>query len=485
MFNPQNTLTSLLKEGYRTYSGMEESMMRNIEAVKEISQICRTSLGPNGMNKFVVNHIDKIFLSKDTGTIMKELEVNHPAAKLIVDASKMQNQECGDNTNYVITMAGEILSNAENLIRAGVHPTDIQLGYEKAYEKLLKLVEELKKFEVEDLKNVDEVAKVISPVIQTKLIHKHDENLAKLIAKACIMVCPSKPSLFNEEHVRVSKVLGGSLSSSKVISGLVVVRDVLGSVSRVQNTKVAVFNCPFESISSETKDTVLFKNADELLSYNQSEEDFIEKIVKDIVDKGIKAVIVGGSVSDIAIHFLDRYNILVLRVLSKFELRRIAKSLGATPLVRLGTPSAEELGYADSIEVDEIGSTKCIVIKRESEENKLATVLIRGTSSNFLDNIEKVVEDGVWLFKNLCRNNLFVAGAGAFETYLSNEIKKYSKTVTSLDQYAIDKFGESFLVIPRTLIENSGLNVNEVLSNLCTKNSENNQMGVNYRVCIY
>lgn len=485
MFKLQNTFNSLLKEGYKTYTGVEESIMRNIEAVKEISNMTRTSLGPNGMNKFIINHLDKIYLTKDSGVMCRELDVNHPAVKLVTDASKTQELECGDNTNYVISFAGELLSNAEVLIKAGLNPNDIISGYEKGLSKTFELLDTCKKIEIEDIRKIDEVSKVIRPVICTKMMQRDDNFLAPLIAEACILTCPKDPSLFNEENVRVAKMLGGSIYDSQVIKGMVVVRHIEGTVTKVENCKVAVFNCPIENIGAETKDTVLFKSASELLDFTKSEEDHLEKIIKEIVDTGVKAVIAGGSVSNMAVHFFDRYKVLVLRTLSKFELRRIAKAVGATPLVRLGAPLPEELGYADKIEVDEIGSQKCVVISRNSEENKMATLLIRGSTNNILENTESIINDGVNLYKNLCKSNLFVAGAGAFETYLGNSLRDYSKTFNSLEQYSVEKFGESFDVIPRTILENAGLRVSEVMSKLFSANKENHNLGVNFSVRIY
>ena len=482
MFKLQNNFTSLLKDGYKTYSGVEETIMRNIDAVKEISSMTRTSLGPNGMNKFIVNHLDKLYMTKDSGVMCRELDVNHPSVRLIVNSSKQQEQECGDNTNYVITIAGEFLTKAEELIKAGLHPSDIMAGYEKGLAKTFELFESAKRMEVEDIHNVKEVSKVIKSVIGTKLVQKQDNFLAPLIAEACVLACPPKnPELFNEENVRVARMLGGSVYDSLVIKGMVVVRHIEGAITKAEKCKVAVFNCPFENIGCETKDTVLFKNADELLGYTKSEEDNIERIVKDLVDAGVKAVVVGGSVSNIAIHYLDRYKVLVLRTLSKFELRRIAKAVGAFPLVRLGTPLPEELGYADSICVDEIGSQKCVVITRDSEDNKMSTILIRGSTSNILENTERVIEDGVNAYKNLCRSNLYVPGAGAFESHLCNEIKEYAKTNTSLEQYSIDKFAESFQILPRTILENSGLKIEEVMSNLLSKNKSDSSLGVCYK----
>lgn len=210
----------------------------------------------------------------------------------------------------------------------------------------------------------------------------------------------------------------------------------------------------------------------------------MEKIIKEIVDSGVKAVICGGNISDMALHYLDKYKILTFRIMSKFELRRIAKAIGASLLVRLGAPTKEEMGEADKIFVDEIGSQKCIVITRESEENKLSTVIVRGSSTNMMENIERIIEDGVNSYKAVCKNQEYVAGAGAIEMYLSNAIKAFAKSSTGLDQYAIAKFGEAFEVIPKTLSDNSGLNSNEILANLNSKNNENPNNGVNIRVAI-
>ena len=170
---------------------------------------------------------------------------------------------------------------------------------------------------------------------------------------------------------------------------------------------------------------------------------------------------------------------MVFRVLSKFELRRIAKSIGATPLIRLGAPTKEEICFADRFYVDDISSMKFIVIVRESEEKKLAIIIIRGSTMVYLENIERIIEDGVDVSKNTCKDPNFISGVGAIEMFLLNGIKNYGKTITSLDQYAIKKFGEAFEVIPRTLAENSGLNVNEILANLNTKNSEDPYAAIN------
>ena len=480
-FNQVGSFNSLLKEGFKHYKGAQEAVMRNIEAVNDMASMTRTSLGPNGMNKYIINMHDKLFLTKDTSVMAKELEVNHPAVNILIEASKSQDQEVGDGTNFVITFGGELLNLAGELINNGVHLSDITLGYEKGFNKALEVIDKAPQYKIEDISKIEEATKIIKPVIGSKMVHGQEGFLAPIVAQACINVLPSDRSKFNVDNVRVSKILGGTLMKTETMKGLVIVRNVEGSITKCEKCNVAVYNCPLETQGAETSDQIVFKTADELLNYTKSEEDNMEKIIKNIVDSGVKCVIVGGAISNMAIHYLDKYGILAFRVMSKFELRRIASACGASLLVRLGPPTKEEMGYADEIKVTEISSEKCIVLTRDNENNKLSTIILRGTTNDMLDNMERVIADGVNAYRDACKNNIYVAGAGAIEMHLCNEIKSFGKTITTLDQYGIEKFGEAFEVVPRTLLENSGYNVNEVLATLRSKNNSDPNMGINIK----
>ncbi|MCQ2820920.1 MAG: T-complex protein 1 subunit theta [archaeon] len=477
-FNPNATFGSLLKEGFKHYKGIHEAVMKNIEAIQDLSSMTRTSYGPNGMNKYIINMHDKLYLTKDASVMTEQLDINHPAANIFVRASKAQDDQCGDATNLVITFGGELLNLAGDMISGGLHLSDIILGYEEGFKKAMELFETIPKEDKSDIKDVQTVTKLIEPVIKTKLVHEQEKILAPLIAEACISALPEEKQKFDVDNVRVAQILGGSLLDSSLVKGLIEVRDVEGTVTKVEKCKVAVYNCPLETQGPETTDEVVFKNASDLLNYTKGEEDHMESIIKAIVDSGVKAVVVGGAISNMALHFLDKYGILAFRIMSKFELRRVAKALGATLLVRLGAPTEEEMGYADEISVMEISSTKCIYINNNNEKNKYATIILRGTTQGMLQNMERIVQDGVNLYKCMCKNTVFGPGAGAMEMYLANEIKNYAKTIKTLDQYGIEKFGEAFEVVPRTILENSGFNVNESLAALRSKSLKNPKSGV-------
>eukprot|EP01116_Phalansterium_solitarium_P018895 TRINITY_DN5141_c0_g1_i1.p1 TRINITY_DN5141_c0_g1~~TRINITY_DN5141_c0_g1_i1.p1 ORF type:complete len:538 (+),score=160.84 TRINITY_DN5141_c0_g1_i1:98-1711(+) len=450
-------LTDLLKEGYKHLSGANEAVFSNIEACKGLAAIVRTSLGPNGMNKIVVNHLEKLFVTNDAATIIKELDVIHPAAKIAVLASQMQETEVGDGTNFVLVLIGELLSNAEALLQKGLHTTDIIAGYSKAGDKAQELLNELVMYKLEDIRNEAEVAKALRSAIASKQFG-YEDLLSPLIARACIQVCPKNPKNFNVDNVRVAKILGGGVFDTQVVNGHVVTRDTDGTIKHLQKVKVAIFAGGIDAAKTETKDTVLITSADQLLNYNRGEEQAIEKVIKAIAETGAKVLVAGGPIGELAMHFIERYQMMVIKVLSKFELRRVAKAVGATPVARLGAPTPEELGYCDVVTVEEIGSTKVTIFRQEEESKGISTLLVRASTQNLLDDFERSIEDGVNVYKGMARDGRFVPGAGATEIELARRVQAFGDATPGLVQYAIRKFADAFEVVPRTLSENAGHN---------------------------
>lgn len=466
-------ITDLLKEGTKHITGLDDVIVQSISAVKDLVKIVRTSYGPQGMNKMIINHLEKLFVTNDAATIIKELEVIHPAAKLTVLASQMQEQEIGDGTNFVLVFAGELLQNAETLVAKGLHPSDIISGYTLAAEKSQEILKELTVFTVDKPNDLAQVTKCLRSVIAAKQ-YGYEDLLGPLIAKACIQVLPKDFKGFNVDNVRVAKILGGSVLDTQVIKGHVLARDVEGTIKHITNAKVAVFAGGIDIAKPDTKDTVLIKTADDLLNYNKSEEQAMEKIIKEISESGAKVVVAGSAIGEIALHFLERYKLMVVKVPSKFELRRIAKAVGATPLVRLGRPTAEELGYCDYINVEEIGSTKVTIFRQDSDQGQIATLVVRASTQNILDDVERAIDDGVNAYKAVLTDPRFVPGAGAVEIELSRRLQQYGDSTPGLVQYAIKKFGEAFEVVPCTLAENGGHKTTDIISSLYASHQKGN-----------
>lgn len=468
-------IQSMLKEGHRHLSGLDEAILKNVDACKELSDITRTSLGPNGRNKLVINHLDKQFVTNDAATIVNELEIQHPAAKILVLAGKAQQEEIGDGANLTISFAGELLRGAEELIRMGLHPSEIITGYTKGINKAIEILDELVEpgSDKMDVRNKDEVIMRMKAAVASKQFGQED-IICSLTADACIQVCPKNPANFNVDNVRVAKLVGGGLHNSSVVRGMVLKNDAVGSIKRVEKGKVAVFAQGIDTSATETKGTVLIHSAEQLENYAKSEEAKVEELIKAVADSGANVIVSGGAVGDMALHFCERYKLMVLKISSKFELRRFCRTTGAVALLKLSQPNTDDLGHVDSISVEEIAGVTVTIVRNEGGGNSIATVVLRGSTDSILDDLERAVDDGVNTYKAMCRDSRIVPGAAATEIELARRLKEVSFKETGLDQYAIAKFAECFEMIPRTLAENAGLDAMEIIASLYSEHSSGN-----------
>ncbi|KAK2031811.1 T-complex protein 1 [Colletotrichum caudatum] len=462
---PNAPNANLFKQGYNNYDSEDGAVLRNIDACRAISSTVQTSLGPYGRNKIVINHLQKMILTSDAATILRELDVVHPAAKLLVMASQQQEAEMGDATNLVIVLAGELLKKAEDLLRMGLKTADIVTGYERAQKFALETLDELSVDKVEDIRSQEELSKAIRTVVASKQ-NGSEDFLSDLVAEAVLAVLPKNPAGFNVDNIRVVKIMGGALEQSRVVKGMVFPKEPDSSVKKAQRAKVAVFSCPIDNSQTETKGTVLLHNAKEMMDFTKGEESHLEASIKELYDVGIRVVVAGSTVGELALHYLNRYGILVIKILSKFELRRICRVVGATPLARMGAPMPDEMGSIDVVETLEIGGDRVTVFRQENEATRTATLVLRGATQNHLDDVERAVDDGVNVVKAITRDPRLVPGAGATEIQLVERLNALGEKTPGLSQYAIRKYGEAFEVIPRTIAESAGLDATEVLSRL-------------------
>lgn len=324
---------------------------------------------------------------------------------------------------------------------------------------------------VNDMRSQSELSKAIRTVVASKQSGS-EEFLADLVAEAVLAVLPKNPVNFNVDNVRVVKIMGGSLEQSRVVKGMVFGREPDGSVKKATKAKVGVYSCPIDISQTETKGTVLLHNAKEMLDFTKGEEQQLEQIVKELHDSGLRVVVAGSTVGELALHYLNRYNILVIKVLSKFELRRLCRVVTATPLARLGAPMPDEMGSVDVVETLEIGGDRVTVFRQENEATRTATLVLRGATQNHLDDVERAVDDGVNVVKAITKDARLIPGAGAAEMQLAERITAFGDKTPGLSQYSIRKFGEAFEVIPRTLAESAGLDATEVISRLYTAHAK-------------
>ncbi|KAJ3020812.1 UNVERIFIED_CONTAM: T-complex protein 1 subunit theta [Siphonaria sp. JEL0065] len=274
---PKMGLNTMLKDGYKHMQGLDEAVYRNIAATRELSQITRTSLGPNGRNKMVINHLEKLFVTNDAATIIKELEVIHPAAKLLVMASQQQEAEMGDGTNFVVVFAGELLQQAEYLLKMGLHPSEIIDGYEVAVKKAYEILQTLQVHTLENAHSKSDLVALVKPAIASKQ-YGYEDLLSDVVAQAALEIMPKQPNQFNVDSIRVVKILGGSIHDTKVVRGMVFGREAEGIVTSTTKAKIAIYTCPIDVSLTETKGTVLIHNAKEMLNFSKGEESKLEEV---------------------------------------------------------------------------------------------------------------------------------------------------------------------------------------------------------------
>jgi T-complex protein 1 subunit theta len=322
---------------------------------------------------------------------------------------------------------------------------------------------------LKEMRSQTELSKALRTVIASKQSGSEDA-LAALVSEAVLAVLPKNPVNFNVDNVRVVKIMGGSLEQSRVIKGMVFGREPDGQIKKARKAKVGVFSCPIDTSQTETKGTVLLKNAQEMLDFTKGEEDRLEEAIKELYDSGLRVVVAGSTVGELALHYLNRFNILVIKILSKFELRRLCRVVGATPLARLGAPMPDEMGSIDVVETTEIGGDRVTVFRQEDANTvtRTATIVLRGATQNHLDDVERAIDDGVNVVKAVTKDPRLIPGAGASEIQLAERVSAFADKTPGLAQYAIKKYAEAFEVVPRTLAESAGLDATEVLSRLYT-----------------
>jgi T-complex protein 1 subunit theta len=310
-----------------------------------------------------------------------------------------------------------------------------------------------------------DIVRVIKPCFAAKNQGLED-FFAPLIAEACTQVMLPGSNTFNVDSVRVNKIVGGSFENSALVNGMVVPRDAEGTVKTMKDARVAVFSVEVESTATENKGTVLIESSEQLLKYNRSEEMAMEAMIKSIVDCGANVIITGSKFSEMAMHYCERSGVMMLKILSKFELRRVCKTIGATTLAKLGPVAPEELGRCSSISAETFGDTRVTVFRQDDVDSRISTLLLRGGTRNGLDDLQRSIENSVNCVKMLTTDGRLCPGGGATEIECARQLYSIGESRPGMEQYAIKKFAESLEVVPRTLAENGGQKATEVISAL-------------------
>ena len=455
----------VLKEGSNRSRG-REALNTNIEAAKIVAETVKSSLGPKGMDKMLVDSMGDVTITSDGRTILDEMDVQHPAAKMLVEVAKTQDNEAGDGTTTAVIISGELLNKAQELIEKNVHPTVIIDGYRKASEKALEVLERIA---IHADINSDYAKKVAMTSMASKLVADHREYLADLAVKAMLAVAEKDGDKYKADvdDVKVEKKPGESVRDTKLIQGIVLDKDIAhsGMPKRVEKAKIALLDCPLEIEKTEFDAKINIESPEQMEAFLKQEEEMLRDMVEKIAKTGANVVLCEKGVDDMVQHFLARKGILAVRRNKKSDMEKLAKATGGKIVTNLDAITSADLGYAALVEERKIGEDKMTFIEG-CKHPKAVTILIRGGTQRIVDEAERSLHDALCVVRDVIEEPKIVAGGGASELEVSRMLKKYSETLPGREQLAVRGFAEALEVIPITLTENAGLDPIDILSEL-------------------
>ena len=459
----------LLKDGATETKG-REAQRNNIAAAKIIAEIVHTSLGPRGMDKMLVDDLGDVTITNDGATILKEIDVQHPAAKMLVEISKTTDNEVGDGTTSVVVLAGALLESAESLINQDVHPTIIVDGYRKAAKKAKQLLQEIADTVSPNDKTL--LQKIAKTAMQTKLVRKDSSHLADIVVQAVLAVAEKDGETYHvdEDDIKVEKKAGKSIKDSIIIEGIVLDKEVVhaGMPKKASEAKIALVNTALEINKTETDAKINISNPQQLKTFLDEENRMLKTMVDKVVASGATVLICQKGVDDMVQHYLAKAGILTVRRVKESDMTKLAKATGARITTNLDDLFEKDLGTAQLVEERKIEEDRWVFIEG-CRHPKSVSLLLRGGSQRVVDEVERSVHDSIMVVKDVMEMPSIVAGGGAPETYTATKLRTWSKTLEGREQLAAEKFAEALESIPLTLAENAGMDPIDTLTNLRSK----------------
>ena len=459
----------ILKEGATQTKG-RDAQKNNITAAKLIAEVVASSLGPRGMDKMLVDSLGDVTITNDGATILKEIDVQHPAAKMMVEISKATDNEVGDGTTSVVVLAGALIEKAEELISKDVHPTIIVDGYRKSAIKAIEILSNLaQKIDGGDKSQLIRIARTS---MQTKLVSKESNELAEIVVNAALQVSEKFDSQYKVdiEDVKVEKKAGGSLKDTKLIKGIVLDKEVVhgGMPKRVEKAKIALINSALEIEKTEFDAKINISSPDQMKMFLEEENKMLMTMVDKITKSGANVVICQKGIDDIAQHYMAKANILAVRRVKESDMTKLSRATGARIVSNLDDLSSKELGLADLVEERKVETDKWVFVEG-CRHPKSVTILIRGGSQRVVDEAERSIHDALMVTKDVLERPAIVAGGGSPESYTAGKLREWSNSLSGREQLGAEKFAESLEVIPLRLAENAGMDPIDTLTELRSK----------------
>jgi thermosome len=445
----------------------------NILAARVIAESVKTTLGPRGMDKMLVDSLGDVVVTNDGVTILKEMDVEHPAAKMMVEIAKTQDDEVGDGTTTAVVIGGELLKRAEELLDQDVHPTVVANGYRMAAEKAEEIIKdisiEVKKDDIKTLK------KVAITAMTGKGAEKSKEYLADLVVKAVLAVAEEEDGkiMVDTDNIKLEKKEGGGIEDTELVQGIVIDKERVhpGMPRKIENAKIALLNTSIEIEKTEIDAEIRITDPNQLKAFIDEEERMLKDMVMKIKESGANVLICQKGIDDLAQHYLAKEGIFAVRRAKKSDMEKLARATGAKIVTNIEDLSPDDLGYAGVVEEIKIGDDEMTFV-RDCKDPKAVTILIRGGTEHIVDEVERALEDCLGVVPAALEDESIVPGGGAAEVEIAKRLRDYAKTVGGREQLAIEAFADSLEVIPRALSENAGLDPIDMIVELRAKHEQ-------------
>ena len=447
----------VLKEGTKRERG-KGAQSNNIMAARAISDAVKSTLGPKGMDKMLVDSMGDVVVTNDGATILKEIDVEHPAAKMIVEVAKSQDEECGDGTTSAVVLTGELLKYAGELLEQNIHPTVICGGYklasQKAKEVLNKLAINIKPGDKKTLRNIAMTS------MASKGASAEKDILADVVVEAVTNVAEriGSKTIVDLDNIQIQKKQGGGIANTEIISGIILDKERVheGMPKLVKNAKIALVDAAFEVKKTEVDARIQIQDPTQLQAFLDEEEGMLKKMVEKIKKSGATVLVCQKGIDDIAQHFLAKNGVYAVRRAKKSDMEKLAKATGAKIVGNLDGLTSKDLGHAGTVEERKIGDDKMTFVT-QCKNPKAVSILIRGTTEHVIDELERGLHDALSVVAVALEDGKMTAGGGAAATAISMALRDYAPSVGGREQMAIEAFANAIEIIPKTLSENAGL----------------------------
>ena len=462
----------VLKESAFQQKG-KDAQKNNIAAAKLVADLVKTSLGPRGLDKMLVDPLGDVTITNDGATILKEIDVQHPAAKMMVEISKTVDNEVGDGTTSSVVIAGSLLEKAEQLLNKDVHSTVIVEGYQAAAEKALELLSQIAKQVTPD--DRASLLKIAKTSMQSKLISEDSEPISKIVVDAVLKISTKKAEKFTVDldNIKVEKKSGGSIQDTALIKGIVLDKEIVhsGMPTKIERAKIALINTALEVEKTEMSAEIRINDPTQIQMFLDEENRMLKTMVEKIHEAGANVLLCQKGIDDIAQHYLAKHGILAVRRVKESDMTKLAKATGGRVSTNIDDLNEKDLGNADLVHQKKVESDKWLFIEG-CRNPQSVTLLIRGGSQRIVDEVDRSIHDSLMVVKDVIEKPSIVGGGGAPEAFLASHLKEWADSFDGREQLAIKKFAEALEVIPLTIAENAGMDPIDTMITLRAKQSQ-------------